>query len=148
MRVTPPWLSDTSMSSPGATRKRYLSLFCSGQSPRIVMQASPGVLENDEICPVGPTEPTISRLFGAARPTHGTSAVCMTPSLPAAFTMTNACFLLLSREPLTMLPHSLDSVQPGTPSEAFTTNAPLLFSVLMPAATSLQLAVPVWSKGL
>ncbi len=149
MRVTPPWLSDTRISSPGATTKRYFSLFCSKQKPSSVKQASPGVLENGEMSPFGPTEPTTIRLLGTSRPSsHGTFAVCVTPSLPAALTMTRPCLRLLSKGPLRMLTHSFDTAAPGTPSEAFTTCAPLSYSAAMPVATSFQLAVPLWSNGL
>src|ERR1700761_6118105 len=98
--------------------------------PATVTQAVPGVLENDEICPVGPTEPTMIRLSigpetAVASETlerlesHSMFCVCETPSLPAAFTMTSWFLRLLSSEPDRMLIHSGESVQPGVPSEAF-----------------------------
>src|SRR6202007_2157019 len=84
-RVVPPWPSDTSTSSPGATTKRYLSLLASLQAlePGAIRQASPGVLEKFEIVPSRPTEPTI-RITGLREKSQGTFVVCCTPSLPAA----------------------------------------------------------------
>src|ERR1700733_15599942 len=102
-----------------------MSMFCCAQMPSIVKQAFPGVLEKGEICPMGPTEPTMIRLFGGSSPrSHGTFWVCDTPSLPAALTTTRLDSRLLSKGPLRMLTHSLDTVVPGTPSDAFTTWAP------------------------
>src|SRR5579862_282154 len=127
------------MSSPGATRNRYLSLFCSWQTLLIRMQASPGVLEKSEIVLVGPAEPTIRRLSGAFAPLgHEMSVVCCTASLPAALTSTK-----LSLSDARMGPQSADNVQPGTPSEALITVFPFLSSLSIPAATSCQLPVPV-----
>src|SRR5215472_19293893 len=62
--TTPPWPSSTSMFSPGATMKWFISMFCGAQMPLTTMQALPGVLENDEIVPCGPTEPTMMRFEG------------------------------------------------------------------------------------
>src|ERR1700733_8284441 len=112
--------------------------------PSTVKQASPGVLEKDEMVPDGLTEPTTSRLLGASRPSsHGTLAVWVTPSLPAALTMTRSWLRLLSSGPDRIFTHSWEKVQPGTPSDAFTTDAPFLYSASIPVATSFQLAVPV-----
>ncbi len=62
MRTTPPWPSETRISSPGATRKRSISRSPSPQTPLTVKQALPGRLEKEEIRFIGSTEPTMIRL--------------------------------------------------------------------------------------
>ncbi len=114
-RETPPWPSETRMSSPGATRKWFFSL---SQAPDAASfrQASPGVLEKFEMVPSRPTEPTTSRL-GLVLKFQLMFEGWETPSLPAATTRME--YLELPEARAVFQPGL--RVQPGSPSEALIT---------------------------
>src|SRR5271170_2197404 len=121
-----PLLSEIRISSPGATMNRLAREAVQAfAGPEVATrQAVPGVLEKFEIVPSTPTDPTISRV-GLMLKFQGTFVVWLTPSLPAAVTRMVLCArprassrLLLN----TPFQPGL-KVQPGTPSEAFTTVA-------------------------
>src|SRR5437016_5945853 len=82
-----PLLSEIRISSPGATMKRLASETVQALAgPEVeTRQAEPGVLEKLEMVPSRPTDPTTSS-DGLMLKFHGTLAVWLTPSLPAAAT--------------------------------------------------------------